>query len=159
MPSGNIAVQPLSPHEPAAQRLLAASDEYMASLYPAESNHLEATASLAQPHVSFFGAFADGELLACGALKRMDDDGIYGEIKRLFVDPAFRGRGLAKRLMTQIEEYARQLGLPVLRLETGISQPEATGLYETLGYKLRGPFGNYREDPLSLFMEKDLPGV
>jgi putative acetyltransferase len=150
------SIRSVSPHAPAALRLLRASDEYMGALYPADSNHLEPADALALPNVEFYGAFIDDVLVACGALKRMDNDGAYGEIKRVFVDPAFRGRGLAKRMMEHVEASARASGLAVLRLETGISQPEALGLYRRLGYALRGPFGKYKPDPLSVFMEKHL---
>lgn len=149
-------IRPVSPHDPGALRLLRASDEYMAALYPAESNHLEPPDALALPHVRFFGLFADGQLAGCGAFKHMDDDGVYGEVKRVFVDPAFRGRGLGKRIMAHVEARALESGLALLRLETGIRQHEALAMYLGLGYRLRNPFGAYRPDPLSLFMEKNL---
>lgn len=149
-------IRPVSPHDPAAQRLLRASDEYMAALYPPQSNHLEPAAALSPPHAQFFGAFVADELVACGAFKRMDDDGIYAEVKRVFVDSLFRGRGLAGQMMEHVESRARASGLVLMRLETGIHQPEALRLYRRLGYRLRGPFGKYRPDPLSLFMEKQL---
>lgn len=149
-------IRPVSPHDPGALRLLRASDEYMAALYPAESNHLEPPDALALPHVRFFGLFADGQLAGCGAFKHMDDDGVYGEVKRVFVDPSFRGRGFAKRIMAHVEAQALECGLTLLRLETGVTQHEALALYRGLGYQLRGPFGAYRADPLSLFMEKAL---
>lgn len=156
MGPGDAIVRRISPHDPAALRLLRASDEYMTALYPPDSNHLEPADALAQQHVEFFGAFLDGHLVACGAFKRMDDDGVYGEIKRVFVDPDFRGRGLALRMMSHVEARASASGLRLLRLETGVKQPEALQLYRRLGYCLREPFGKYKPDPLSLFMEKDL---
>jgi putative acetyltransferase len=58
--------------------------------------------------------------------------------------------------MQRIESHAIESGMPLVRLETGVSQPEALGLYRALGYHLRGPFGSYRDDPLSVFMEKSL---
>lgn len=128
----------------------------MAGLYPPQSNHLEPADALAQPGVEFLGAFIGDKLVACGSYKRMDDDGLYGEVKRVFVDPPFRGRGLAALVMQQVESRARSAGLALMRLETGIHQPEALQLYRRLGYKVREPFGKYRPDPLSLFMEKNL---
>jgi putative acetyltransferase len=156
LPTNGASIRRLSPHDPAALRLLRASDEYMAALYPPESNHLEPPEALAQSHVEFIGAFIDGVLVGCGAIKRMQDDGDYGEIKRVFVDPALRGRGLARQLMDHLEAHALESGITTLRLETGISQPEAITLYERRGYRLRPPFGAYRVDPLSIFMEKQL---
>jgi putative acetyltransferase len=154
--TSDISVRRMSPHDPQALRLLRASDLYLESLYPPQSTYLESPDALALPHVEFFGAFAGGEVLACGALKLMDDGSPYGEVKRVFVAPAMRGRGIARRLMQRIEARAVEVGLPLLRLETGVRQPEALCLYRALGYQLRGPFGAYPPDPLSVFMEKSL---
>jgi len=94
------------------------------------------------------------ELVATGAAKIMDDDGRYAEIKRVFVLDNFRGRGLSRRIMEYIESELQRRGIDLFRLETGVKQPEALGLYRNLGYHERGPFGAYRADPLSVFMEK-----
>jgi putative acetyltransferase len=146
----------LDPLSGPAAHLLALSDAYMASLYPAESNHMESPGALALPNVLFLGAYIDGELAGCGAVKLMSDDGSYGEIKRLYVLDAYRGRGVSKQLMQALETHLRNQKVPLARLETGISQPEALGLYEKLGYQYRTPFGGYQLDPLSVFMEKQL---
>ncbi|HUN90753.1 MAG TPA: GNAT family N-acetyltransferase [Burkholderiaceae bacterium] len=151
-----IRVERVSPALPAVRRLIAQSDAYMAALYPAESNHLESVSALQQPHVAFFGAFAGHQLAGCGAAKILDDDGVYGEIKRLFVDDAHRGRGISLAIMARIERHLAEAGIGIARLETGIHQPEAIALYRRLGYRERAPFGSYRPDPLSLFMEKRL---
>ena len=143
-------------------RLLQAAAEYIASLYPPESTYAEPPEALAQAHVTLFGACIESELLGCVVLKQLQDEASlehYGEIKRLFVDPAARGRGLAMRLMAQLEAHARASGIGVLRLETGIAQPEALGLYRRLGFVPRGPFGDYPKDPpdpFSVFLEKRL---
>jgi putative acetyltransferase len=152
-----VRVLPIDPHSAAVAPLLAQSDAYMASLYPAESNRMESPAGLAQPHVLFLGAWLDGTLAGCGAVKRMRDaDGPYGEIKRVFVPPDYRGRGIARALMARLEADLREHGITVALLETGISQPEALGLYRALGYAERGPFGDYPPDRYSVFMEKRL---
>ncbi|MEO6609303.1 MAG: GNAT family N-acetyltransferase [Aestuariivirga sp.] len=132
---------------------LEASDAYAASLYPAESNHMLDVETLCQPQMNFFGAFVDGTAKGCGGFWTHQD---YVEIKRVFIDPSARGLGLSKALMQVIENAARDLGFRIARLETGIHQPEALGLYEKLGYKYREPFGDYLLDPLSVFMEKAL---
>jgi putative acetyltransferase len=147
------AVDPLSPE---AQSLIAQSDAYMAALYPAESNHLESVEALRQAHVLFVGAHVAGALVGCGAVKTMNDDGTYGEIKRVFVLDAYRGKGLSKAIMQTLEAHLSASGVNLARLETGIHQPEALGLYAKLGYVAREPFGSYAPDPLSLFMEKPL---
>jgi putative acetyltransferase len=147
---------PVDPTSSGARRLIALADTYMAALYPAESNHLESPEALAQPHVRFVGVHLDGELIACGGVKLLDDDGNYGEIKRVFVLPAQRGKGVARLIMAALEEQLRREGYALARLETGVAQPEALGLYRALGYVERKPFGRYRPDPLSVFMEKRL---
>jgi putative acetyltransferase len=73
----------------------------------------------------------------------------------MYVTPAARGRGVGRRVLGAIEAALRGQ-VTTLRLETGIHQDEAIRLYESAGFRRRGPFGNYRDDPLSVFMEKPL---
>jgi putative acetyltransferase len=79
-----------------------------------------------------------------------------GELKSMWVDPYCRGAGLGRLLLAAVEAAARRQGLAILRLETGIHQPEALGLYRAQGFREIGPFGSYRSDPLSVFMAKQL---
>lgn len=146
----------LDPYTEAAGKLLALSDALMASLYPAESNHMEGPQALASDNVVFVGGYVDGELVGCGAVKKMDDDARYGEIKRVYVLEQHRGHGYSKRIMRHLEGELRAAGIALARLETGNQQPEALALYKKLGYIEREPFGKYQPDPLSIFMEKDL---
>jgi len=134
--------------------MLARLDAYCAALYPAESNYLMDIASLMQGDVLFLVARdVDGAAVGCAALVNKQE---YGEVKRMFVDERKRGLGTGRKLLEHLVMFARMSGLSVLRLETGIHQPEAIGLYERLGFERRAPFGDYREDPLSLFMEMPL---
>ena len=134
--------------------MLARLDAYCAALYPAESNHLLDIASLMQGDVLFLVARdVDGAAVGCAALVNKQH---YGEVKRMFVDERRRGLGTGRKLLEHLVMFARMSGLSVLRLETGIHQPEAIGLYERLGFERREPFGEYRDDPLSLFMEMRL---
>ena len=80
----------------------------------------------------------------------------WAEIKRMFVSPAARGRKVGRLLLERLEAIARQKGITALRLETGIRQPEALALYRSAGFQEIEPFGDYRPDPLSLFMEKTI---
>ncbi len=86
----------------------------------------------------------------------MSDGAAYGEIKRVFVLPEQRGKGHARSIMLALEAGLRQQQTGIVRLEVGISQPEALSLYHSLGYRERGPFGAYRLDRWSVFMEKTL---
>jgi putative acetyltransferase len=136
-----------------AAELIAQLDAYHTNLYPAESNHLLPLDALRQPNVTFVIARVDGQIAGCGAFVHC---GEYGELKRMFVLPEYRGRKLGRILLEELEMRMRAAGLVIARLETGIAQPEALGLYVKAGYVRRGPFGDYCEDPLSVFMEKNL---
>ena len=143
-----------NPAQTEVAALLEASDTYMASLYPAESNHMLDLASLQRPEVTFLVARVDGSALGCGAVVSSGQG--WAEIKRMFVSPAARGLKLGRRLLDEIEAIAVRSGDRLLRLETGAKQPEALALYRSAGFVEIGPFGGYRPDPLSLFMEKPL---
>jgi putative acetyltransferase len=151
-----MRIEPTDPESDSAQALIAMSDTYMTALYPAESNHLESARALKAPNVLFLGCFLQGQLVGCGAVKILSDDGRYGELKRVFVLESHRGKGYSKAIMEKLEDHLRNSGIALARLETGIRQPEALGLYKRLGYVERAPFGAYVEDPLSIFMEKRL---
>ena len=147
-------IETLDPYSPEVQALIAASDAYYIDLYPAESNHLESSEDLKKPNVILLGCRIDGELVASAAAKILRDDEDYAEIKRLFVVDRYRGRGLSNEIMCHLENELQNRGISLFRLETGIKQPEALGLYRKLGYRERGPFGSYVADPFSVFMEK-----
>ena len=104
--------------------------------------------------MDFFVARVDGDPAACGGLKLFDSE--YGEVKRMYVRPVYRGLGLGKAILNHLAEYAAAHQMNVLRLETGIYQVEAIGLYERWGFQRRPPFGEYKEDPLSVYFEKQL---
>ena len=150
---GLIRIQIVNPRLPEFRAMLRAGEEYGASLYPAESNHFLDIATLCKPEMHFFGVFVDDVALGCGGFWAHDD---YVEIKRLWVSPSARGLGLSHKLMDEIETLAKRKGFSVARLETGISQPKATAIYGKRGYRHVPPFGDYKPDPLSVFMEKAL---
>jgi len=149
-----VRVDRESPRQPDIERLVEELDTYLGSLYPAESNHLLDIESLAQPDVRFLVARRDGEALGCIAL-RVDPAG-WGEVKRLYVSPRARGLGLGRRLLSALEAEAQEERLSLLRLETGIHQPEALGLFRAAGFREIPAFAPYAPDPLSVFMEKRL---
>lgn len=151
-----MEIEYLDPEQAEVQQLITASDRFYEDLYPPESNHLESSDDLKSSNVVFVGGRVEGELVASGAAKIMCDDGDYAEIKRVFVLDRHRGKGLSRRIMSYLETELARRGVRLLRLETGTRQPEALGLYRRLGYIERGPYGTYRPDPLSVFMEKTL---
>ncbi|MCO5733820.1 GNAT family N-acetyltransferase [Rhizobium sp. SSA_523] len=152
--TADIVIRKETPRQPDVARLLALSDAYAASLYPSESNHMLPVDALDNPAVSFFVARRGDTVLGCAALVGQAER--EGEIKRMYVDSDARGLKLGRRLLEALESEARRRGITVLRLETGIYQPEAIGLYRKAGYRDIEPFGSYQADPLSLFMEKTL---
>ncbi|HWA47775.1 MAG TPA: GNAT family N-acetyltransferase [Dongiaceae bacterium] len=151
-----ITIARESPRQDDVVALIRQSDALMQSLYPAESNHLVDVDALAEPDVHFFVARENGRALGCGAF--VIAGGKSAEMKRVFVDPTARGKGVARLIMEALEQEAARLGIDLMQLETGIKQPEAIALYRKFGYVERGPFGSYKPDPLSLFMEKKLAG-
>ncbi|HEY2544099.1 MAG TPA: GNAT family N-acetyltransferase [Gaiellaceae bacterium] len=97
----------------------------------------------------------EGITVACGGVARFDET--RGELKRMYVVPAARGRGLGRRLLVDLEDAARRLGYRALVLETGDQQPEALGLYESSGYERIPCYPPYDSRALSLCFEKPLP--
>jgi putative acetyltransferase len=144
----------IDPDRDDVRHLISASDLYLASLYPAESNHLTDISTLASTHVTFVGVLCADEVVACGALVRTGPEEC--ELKRMFVSAPHRGRGLARRILLALEAIARA-EKRVVRLETGVKQPEAVALYRSAGYNEIDVFGSYAPDPSSVFMEKRFP--
>lgn len=100
----------------------------------------------------------DGTALGCGALRVLGDG--VAEVKRMYVVPTARGRGVSRAVLAALEEAARERGWTTLRLETGPLQTAAVGLYASAGYRRIGAFGGYAGDPKaadSIFFERTLP--
>jgi len=143
-----------SPDQPEVIALIAELDAYQDSLYPPESRHALDLASLKQPNVLFAVARdSAASAIGCGAVVLHP---AFGELKRMYVSPRSRGQGVAKKLLAMLESEAAKSGCKLIKLETGPFQPEALGLYASLGYERRGTFGKYTHDPLSVFMQKHI---
>lgn len=155
-----VTIRREHPGAEAASRLIWELDAYLAPLYPQESQHGYSIEKLVERQVEFFVLYCDGEPAACGGVQFVPNhdnpDESYGELKRMYVRDRFRGRGFGKRLLEHLERLATDKGVTMMRLETGIYQPEAIGLYEKCGYYRIPPFGNYWDDPVSLCYEKRL---
>ncbi len=138
-----------------AVHLINELDAYlMGHPYPQESRHAFSVDKLLREGVIFFVTRSQQEPAACGGIKLFGSE--YGEVKRMYVRPGYRGLGLGKGMLNHLAEYARGRQVNLLRLETGIYQTEAIGLYERYGFHRRPPFGEYREDPLSVYFEKSV---
>ena len=148
-----LRVRTESPLSGDGRDLIAQSEAALREVFePHEIFTLDAE-ELAGPNIQFLVARSGGRAVGCVALV---DNLDYGEIKRLFVDPGERGMGFGWLLMEAAENAARDIGLRVLRLETGPELETAIRLYERLGYRQRERFGDYSDAPCSMFMEKSL---
>ncbi|HEX7296466.1 MAG TPA: GNAT family N-acetyltransferase [Pyrinomonadaceae bacterium] len=143
----------VSPDSADAIQLIGELDDHLlAHPYPPQSRHAFSVDKLLREGVVFFVTYCDGDLAGCGGVKMFD--GEYAEVKRMFVRPVHRGKGLGKAMLNRLAEYAHSNGVNLLRLETGIYEVEAIALYEGWGFSRRQPFGEYVEDPLSVYLEK-----
>ena len=106
------------------------------------------------PEGVFLVVREDGSAIGCGGVCRFDE--MRAELKRMYVLPEARGRGLGRRLLEELEAEARRLGYAGIVLETGDRQPEAVGLYESAGYERIPCYGIYATRALSLCFEKTL---
>jgi putative acetyltransferase len=147
-------IAPESPDTADARALISELDVYLEPLYPIESRHGFSIEKLLRDEVSFFVVRHEGTPAGCCGIKLFGTE--YGEIKRMYVRPQFRGLGFGKLMLNYLESYARSKRITLLRLETGIYQPEALGLYERMGYYVIPPFGPYTDDPLSRCYEKPI---
>jgi ribosomal protein S18 acetylase RimI-like enzyme len=135
------------PDSPDATALIAELQTHLESFYPPESRHGFSVQKLIDQQVAFFVLRADGRAAGCGGIMLVGRD--YGELKRMYVRPEFRGAGFGRMLIDRLAAHARAHGVTRLRLETGIHQQAAIRLYELYGFRRIPPFGPYTDDPLS----------
>ncbi|MFT6067925.1 MAG: putative acetyltransferase [Bacteriovoracaceae bacterium] len=147
-----MKIRPLSKEHPQVKTFIEELDALNLELYPNGPNYL----CPAEKLDTILGLYSGDELKGMGALMKKTD---YAEVKRVYIDSSQRGKGYSKLLMKALEEEAVGQGIKVLRLETGILQKAALGLYEALGYKRIDAFGEYYTHELSVFFEKNLFAV
>ena len=151
-----LRFEPLPADTPPASDLLAAMVAEMRELYgPIDGPGMPSAtpADFAPPHGTFLVGFDEAGAPVCGGgVKRLDETA--AEIKRMYVVPAARGRGLARVLLGALEDAARDLGYATVRLDTGPQQAHAQALYESAGYRA---IGNFNANPVASYWgEKDL---
>ena len=142
--------------DPDVQRLTAAQQVELRARYDG-AGEPGTPPSAADVSVVLVARDHDGTALGCGALRHLGDD--VAELKRMYVVPEARGRGVSKAVLAGLEEAAGERGWSTLRLETGPRQPEAIGLYERAGYRPIAAFGAYvgaADAEHSLFYERVL---
>ena len=150
----NITITKERPDTPDAIQLIEGLESELEGFYPNESRHGYSVEKLIKQNVAFFVTRKDGAPAGCGGIQFFGKE--YGEVKRMYVRPEFRGFGLAKMMLEELSKHAKENGIHVLRLETGIHQKDAIALYRGWGFKEIAHFGEYQEDPLSLFFEKKI---
>jgi putative acetyltransferase len=151
-----MRIQLESPNQPEIISLIEELDAYQDTLYPAEARYALDLTTLERENVLFAVARNEAGLaLGCGALVLGD---ATAELKRMFVRPSHRGQGTAAKILAILEYEAAKRDYQLIQLETGPYQPEAIAFYKKHGFELCGAFGDYREHPLSVFMEKRIDG-
>lgn len=148
----SVTITPERPDSADAIALIAELQAHLDPLYPPESRHGYSVEKLIAQAVAFFVLREKGVPAGCGGIQLFGTE--YGELKRMYIRPRFRGLGFGKLLLDYLADYARARGVGLLRLETGIHQAAAIRLYERMGFQRIPPFGSYRDDPLSLCYEK-----
>lgn len=159
MAAMNVSITAERPDSDPAVTLIAELDATLEGSYQPVDRHGYSVEELRQQRVHFFVVRIDGAPAGCGGVQIYDaspTDVAFGEVKRLFVRPQYRGSGLGRMLLQHLARFVGDRGIHVLRLETGILQKEAIALYETFGFVRIKPFGHYRETPVSLCYEKRL---
>lgn len=123
---------------------------------PPESIHALNLKQLQRPEITFWSAWEGNELVGCGALKEIDCQ--HGEIKSMRTSSLHLRKGVAKRILQHLIEEGKRRGYQQLSLETGSmdSFAPARRLYTSFGFKYCNPFADYKEDPNSVFMKKEL---
>lgn len=151
-----LSLRAARPDEPGVEALLLRHHALMRSTSPAESCHVMEPGALAEAGAHLIVAEEAGEILGVGAFKNLGDG--HGELKSMHTAAEARGRGIARLVLKDLMARAKSAGLSKLSLETG-SQPEfapARALYEAHGFAICPPFGEYVEDPLSVFMTRQI---
>jgi GNAT superfamily N-acetyltransferase len=146
--SGVLRIETIPSDQPPATDLVDAMVAEVSEMY----GPIDVPGAPGPPGGAFVVVFDDGgggdggRAVAGGGLKRLDDEAC--EIKRMYVVPDARGRGLAKVLLEALEAEARRLGYRIARLDTGAQQPAAQRMYERAGYE---PIGNFNANPFASF--------
>ena len=152
----SISAEPFDSRD--AQELIAALDAGLAKLYPPEQRfgpNLKAQ-HLEDGRGTFLVARDNGRAVGCGAIRMLDAS--TAEVKRMYVEPEQRGRGVGRAVLGRLETAARQMGVRRLVLETGTSSPDALALYRGAGFTRIDCWGEYAASPTSVCLEKIVLG-
>ncbi|QLQ37369.1 GNAT family N-acetyltransferase [Micromonospora robiginosa] len=139
-----------------------ATDPEIATLVAAQQRELrdadgglDGQVTVVHTDIHYLAAVVGGRAVGCGGLQALDAD--TGELKRMYVRPAFRGRGIARQVLAALEELAFRRGHRAVCLETGTYLPAAIALYRSAGYRPVPVYGEYVDNPYSVCFAKRLP--
>ena len=154
-----MEIERVSPDAEESQRLVSELWREVDAIYGNTEPTSNELTGMDAPGAVFLLAWNFGEAIGCVALRPLSSE--IAEVKRMYVQPAARRTGIARRLMEALEASARETGFTEVWLETGLGQPAAIRLYESLGYERIASFGEYASDPVSVCYGKKLvaPGA
>jgi putative acetyltransferase len=156
--STTLTIEPVLRPTADVRALISELDQILSAEYPPEQRHALKLDAIFAPHIRFFLARLGEAAMGCGGVALFPD---FAEVKRMYVRPVARGKGVAQGLLARIEAEARKAALPLLRLETGDRQLAAIRFYGRSGFRRCGAFGEYATKPFhtiatSVFFEKHL---
>jgi GNAT superfamily N-acetyltransferase len=152
--SDDLRIDAVDARSPEAAALIASLSRELGERYGDNGSGNFAPEDVLVPGSAFLVGWLNGRPVACGAFRPMEPG--VAEVKRMYVEPDARGRGIGKRLLAELENRARDAGYAAVRLETGTRQPESIRLYEAAGYRHIEKYGMYRDNLLSVCFEKGL---
>ncbi len=153
----DLAVAPAPPLAPESLRLAAALWAELSTIYPEMTAPPFPPRDIVGECAVFMVATIGEDAVGCGAIRPFPDgQPEIGEVKRMYVAPNARGRGVAAAILRTLEAWATERGYATLRLETGGRQPIAVRLYERFGYRRIPAYGHHADDPLAVCFEKSL---
>lgn len=150
-----IRVEQRNPQESICVALIMELSAELGAMYGNDGSGAFVPADVNGPRGAFVVAWLDGLPVGCGALRPTEKDDT-AEVKRMYVRPVVRGRGVSRKILTYLESLAADFGYTTIILETGVHQPQAIGLYENSGYVQMACYGPYESDPLSVCFQKSL---
>ncbi|HEV8378004.1 MAG TPA: GNAT family N-acetyltransferase [Tepidisphaeraceae bacterium] len=155
----DVTIERLDILSSTARELILALNAELSGRYPEQGAcHFRLDAhEVEEGRGAFMVAHRGGKAIGCGAVRRIEEG--TGELKRMYVCPEERCRGIGRAILDALEAEARNLGLNKLLLETGIRNPEAIALYQRAGFSRIPAFGEYVGSPISVCMAKELVGA
>jgi putative acetyltransferase len=152
-----VTIAPADPFAPESLQLAAALWAELGLLYPEMTAPPFPPRDIVGERAVFMVASLGGKAIGCGAIRPFPE-GIWevAEVRRIYVAPEARGRGVAAAILRALEDWAETRGYAMTRLETGARQPIAIRLYERFGYRRIASYGHHAADPLAVCFEKSL---